>query len=67
MKRPSEIRWRGPQGSTVRLNEEMVILDPPRCPLDEGEIRELIGLVETAMQARGSGSCPVPQEEEVPF
>ena len=66
--RPSHIKWRGPQGIEICLNEEMVYLTATRsASLEEVEINQLIDVIVAARKAQNEGTVLIPQPPEVPF
>ena len=65
---PSHIKWRGPQGIEIYLNEEMVYLTATRSvSLEEVEINQLIDVIDAARKAQNEGTVLIPQLPEVPF
>lgn len=59
--RPDMITWVGPEGFSVRLDEDGVCLIPGSRPLEEMELNRLLEIVAAAKAARDSTSELVPR------
>ena len=57
---PRFIEWQGPEGFTVRLDEDGVILRAPKGALEEADLNRLLAIIVEAKRARDAQSSPIP-------
>ena len=57
---PRRIEWQGPEGFTVILDEEGVILRAPKGALEEADLNRLLAIIAEAKRARDAGCAPIP-------
>ena len=58
---PRFIEWQGPEGFTVRLDEDGVTLCAPKGGLEEPGLNRLLDIIAEAKRARDAQSSPTPQ------
>ena len=58
---PRFIEWQGPEGFTVRLDEDGVHLSSPKGGLEEPDLNRLLDIIAEAKRARDAQSSPIPQ------
>ena len=57
---PRFIEWQGPEGFTVRLDEDGVMLRAPKGGLEEPDLNRLLDIIAEAKRARDAQSSPTP-------
>lgn len=57
---PRFIEWQGPEGFTVRLDEDGVNLRTPKGGLEEPDLNRLLEIIAEAKRARDAQSSPIP-------
>ena len=58
---PRRIEWQGPEGFTVLLNEDGVMLRTPKGGgLEEVDLNRLLDVIAEAKRARDAQSAPIP-------
>ena len=57
---PRFIEWQGPEGFTVRLDEDGVMLRAPKGGLEESDLNRLLDVIAEAKRARDAQSAPIP-------
>lgn len=58
---PRFIEWQGPEGFTVRLDEDGVMLRAPNGGLEEPGLNRLLDIIAEAKRVRDAQSSPTPQ------
>lgn len=58
---PRFIEWQGPEGFTVRLDEDGVMLRAPKGGLEEPDLNRLLDIIAEAKRARDAQSSPTPR------
>ena len=58
---PRFIEWQGPEGFTVRLDEDGVMLRAPKGGLEEPDLNRLLDIIAEAKRTRDAQSSPTPQ------
>ena len=57
---PRRIEWQGPEGFTVILDEDGVMLRAPKGGLEEPDLNRLLDVIAEAKRARDAQSAPIP-------
>ena len=57
---PRRIEWQGPEGFTVILDEDGVMLRAPKGGLEEPDLNRLLAIIAEAKSARDAGCAPIP-------
>ena len=57
---PRFIEWQGPEGFTVRLDEDGVMLRAPKGGLEESDLDRLLDIIAEAKRVRDAQSSPIP-------
>ena len=57
---PRRIEWQGPEGFTVILDEDGVMLRAPNGGLEEPDLDRLLAIIAEAKRARDAGGAPIP-------
>ena len=57
---PRRIEWQGPEGFTVILDEDGVMLRAPKGGLEEPDLNRLLTIIAEAKRARDAGCAPIP-------
>ena len=58
---PRRIEWQGPEGFTVILDEDGVMLRAPNGGLEEPDLDRLLAIIAEAKRARDAGGAPIPR------
>ena len=59
---PDYITFRGPQGWTVRIDEDGVNLHPSGTALEQPEVERLVAILNAAIAMRADGTVPIPAQ-----